>query len=517
MNIVHSLAVVTALALVGNSHAQDLSLEMKGGGVGQTLTVSIDGATGQGYLLLMSTQYTPTALPAPHVSPIDVGLDLLGPSVTVPGFVGLTPANIVYPIPDDPTLDGVTLNFQALRVNGPVLDAKSNPWRLTFSDPEEWHESLEDSFLSRALLTATPLADGTVLLAGGTPSIGPYSGGSAMFTTTPGASTAELYHPGLEAFEVLPNMAQGRARHVATTLADGRVLITGGSNGIQSLKSAEIYDPQTKSFTATGSMADGRIGHSATLLQDGRVLVAGGSTVGTHQLSIAQNALATTEFFDPQTGLFTPGPGMFLPRTFHSADLVPDGRVVFAGGFSSLNGAGYTLSSIMTWNPNGGIGGFLNLTSLQKPRACHASLLLHDGRVMILGGIELTAGQLQTTSSVLATKSIERIDPLIPSAGHIGSIASEVMFPHVIVLENDDILLAGGQYGTGVYDAPLDSVSLYRAHIGNGGWFHTGHLVSERSGGVAAALPDGTAAVFHGFTWQKAMLKNAEIYQPNPK
>ena len=510
-----ALALVAALAAAAPAQAQDLSLELKGGGVGQTLNVILDGGPGEGYLLLMSTQWKSTNLPAPHVSPIDVGLELLGPSMTVPGFVGLTPANLVYPIPEDPTLDGVNLNFQALRVNGPVLDAKSNPWRLTFSDPETWHESLEDSQLSRGLLTATPLADGTVLLAGGTPSIlTPYSGGSAWFTTTPGASTAELYHPGLEAFEVLPNMTQGRARHVATTLADGRVLITGGSNGIQSLASAESYDPQTKSFAATGSMAQGRIGHTATLLPDGRVLVAGGSTVGTHQLAIAQNALMTTELFDPQTGQFTAGPTMFYPRTFHTADLVPDGRVVFAGGFSNSNGSVFTTSSIMTWVPDGPDGKFLNLTSLQKPRACHASLVQADGRVMLIGGIELNEAQLTTTTGVIATKSVERIDPTIPNSLHVHSVGKEVMFPHVAVFDNNDFVVAGGQYGTGVYDAPLDMVSLYRANIGNGGFFHTGHLTRNRNGGVAAALPDGTAALFHGFTWQKTFLKDAEIYQP---
>ena len=49
----------------------------------------------------------------------------------------------------------------------------------------------------------------------------------------------------------------------------------------------------TRTFAATGSMATARFGHTATLLPDGRVLIAGGN-VGT-----------CAELYDPSTGTFT--------------------------------------------------------------------------------------------------------------------------------------------------------------------------------------------------------------------
>jgi hypothetical protein len=92
-----------------------------------------------------------------------------------------------------------------------------------------------------------------------------------------------------------------------TLLADGRVLVLGGRTVGTSpggppeddVASAEIYSPATGKFSATGSMSRPREGHTATLLPDGRVLVAGGNTLQQVTTSTNGDTSSTAELYDP--------------------------------------------------------------------------------------------------------------------------------------------------------------------------------------------------------------------------
>jgi hypothetical protein len=100
------------------------------------------------------------------------------------------------------------------------------------------------------------------------------------FTAT-GVANAEIYDSSSGGFTVVGNMTTARLNPTLTLLPDGTILISGsqitGSNGGSALASAELFDPGTGTFSATGDMVTPRFGHTATLLADGTVLVAGGT------------------------------------------------------------------------------------------------------------------------------------------------------------------------------------------------------------------------------------------------
>jgi hypothetical protein len=148
-------------------------------------------------------------------------------------------------------------------------------------------------------------------------------------------ASAELYDPKTGTFSPTGSMATARAFHTATLLADGRVLIAGGDpsgwNFNSLIASAEIYDPSTGTFSATGSLIVGRAWQTATLLADGRVLITGGGGDYTNRSFLASAAL-----YNPKTGTFSPTGSMTEPRTYHQATLLLGGRVLITGGYGAL-------------------------------------------------------------------------------------------------------------------------------------------------------------------------------------
>ena len=76
------------------------------------------------------------------------------------------------------------------------------------------------------------------------------------------------------------NLNTARAGHTATLLPDGKVLVAGGiannSDPLNFLDSAELYDPALNTWSSAGGLNSGHYSQTATLLPNGKVLVAGG-------------------------------------------------------------------------------------------------------------------------------------------------------------------------------------------------------------------------------------------------
>ena len=90
-------------------------------------------------------------------------------------------------------------------------------------------------------------------------------------------------------------------------------------------------------------MQNARSFHTATLLPNGKVLVAGGSQGG-------GGVLASAELYDPATGSWSATGSMHTARVNFTATLLPDGKVLVSGGQIG------PLASAELYDPATGIG-----------------------------------------------------------------------------------------------------------------------------------------------------------------
>lgn len=175
--------------------------------------------------------------------------------------------------------------------------------------------------LPRSAHIAVLLENGKVLLAGG------------VGTGWTFLSDAEIYDPSTETFTKTGNMTTARESHTAILLKDGKVLITGGHRGrrpdVVIYRSAEIYDPSMGSFSAAADLTVRRHKHDAVLLADGWVLIVGGSDERD-----SRGAYASVEIYDPKTEIFAKIGEMNLTRykLRGTVVLLQNGKILIAGG-----------------------------------------------------------------------------------------------------------------------------------------------------------------------------------------
>jgi hypothetical protein len=104
------------------------------------------------------------------------------------------------------------------------------------------------------------------------------------------------------------------------------VLAAGGLGPSVETNSVELYNPATGTWTPTGPMNTARMHHPAILLPDGKVLVAGGMG------NASPYMLSSTELFDPATGIWTTNAPLNTARAYSTATLLTNGQVLVAGG-----------------------------------------------------------------------------------------------------------------------------------------------------------------------------------------
>lgn len=288
-------------------------------------------------------------------------------------------------------------------------------------------------------------------------------------------ATAEVWDAVSGTWVTTGSVASPRRSQTATLLPNGKVLVAGGwsNNDIgKALTEAEVYDPASGTWMGTGSMTLPRVWHMATQLPDGKVLVSGGISL--------KNSSTTAEVYDPTSGTWAATGAMLSPHIQHTATLLPNRKVLVAGGYGLDDLGGLDAAELYdpatgTWSPT---------SSMNSGRQSHTATLLLNGKVLVTGGEDADLNTLATA---------EIYDPATGTWAVTGSMTSARSFHTATLLPDGKILVAGG------YDSnntATKTAEVYDPLSGN--WTTSASMTFDRGGHGAPLLPNGKVLVVGG-------------------
>ena len=263
------------------------------------------------------------------------------------------------------------------------------------------------------------------------------------------------------------NLSTARMMHSSTPLPNGKVLLAGGKSDADAysepLSSVEIYDPSAKKWTAASDLILPRYRHTATLLPNGKVLVAGGAPAN----------YASAEIYDSSSNSWSLAAPSPFGLSEHTATLLHDGKVLVVGGGGSA-----------IYDPQQNVWLTITAPNMTKYRNGHSATLLKNGRVLIVGGYNANYDSLSTA---------EIYDPTTNSWSAAGRLATIRYLHTATLLPNGKVLVHGGNYG---YWANVRTAEMYDP--ATNAWIVVATLEYGVRMATATLLPSGEVLIAGG-------------------
>jgi hypothetical protein len=323
-------------------------------------------------------------------------------------------------------------------------------------------------------------------------------------TTDPGARSCDVHvswdgaaveYPAVldPSWSTTGQMVASRSYPASAVLSTGRVLAAGGKNSAGTvLASAEIYNPTTRTWSTTGSMATARMYAAGVRLASGNVLVAGGE-------SSAAAALASAEQFNSSTGTFATASSMVTARrTGFTATLLTNNKVLVVGGFNS-SGNRTANAELYTPPAVSGAGTWASTTAMAVAQADHVAVRLTSGA---LNGRVLVAG--------FNAPSAQLFNPTGNTWSSTAAMKVPRQFAAATVLNDGKVLVVGG-----IELDAAGSAEVFDPNLATPTWTRTGSPRYPRSGATATKLSDGRVLVYGlSLSSQGGGDKAAEVFNP---
>jgi hypothetical protein len=237
-----------------------------------------------------------------------------------------------------------------------------------------------------------------------------------------------------------------------------------------------------------------RADFAAVLLPSFKVLLIGGQTSPT-------TATATVDLYDEVANTITPAPPMSTARMGHSATMLHDGRVLVAGGVPAPHDSP-ALTSAEIYDP--ATNTWRAAASMAQQRSHHGAALLADGRVFVAGGDGGGGASPNPTTPEIYDPASNTWTTAPTNYG------MRPNGPTVTQLADGRVLTFGGVAQV----EPGNSVDLYDPATGQAGYSY--FMTTDTSWSTAALIDNRTVLIAGGQqTYNPAgALNTTSIYDP---